>query len=508
MFFSKPSKQQEEHEDDLETLVLRLETSCYTEDKIDTLKLLYEYSLKDPISTGTYSLNSVIDTMKDLDDISYNVKILKSIFSSGLAFEFIDLFLKREENLNIIINCWANGQNEVNQVLELMSIHKTFKNKLIQCKNISFYLVTGLDNDNFKILMEVIPLSQNFRQQLIFDGIFEKLLLKLQFKYVDWCMKLICLLLRNNHFGQNYFIETNWTTILKFTKQKTQEVYDLLICMVDLTNTNIKYIKENVYKVVNLKESIEKQQYYFCYLLISNDALYLKDFIEIFNNECTNFDGIDGEIDRTILLLHCFTKNRLIDLNNRSNTFQFNSALLLLSEVLFHIDKSLISKADKYLESVGIVESKTEEAKTEEDISLEKHFEDTTLPYKLLLIFTLRELSANTVQVQTVNIDSILYILFAYDTTKVQSMSSLLTEIIYDDTQDENLISFCVLACLMHDIRLNMNNFCLLKHLKRLRFILSSIKIDSEFFIIDECSNILIDKVNELVFKLSERSMN
>ncbi|KAF9763312.1 hypothetical protein NGRA_1356 [Nosema granulosis] len=532
MFFKqKPDKHIEEDED-LETLVLRLETSSYTEDKIDTLQLLYEFSRKDPISTGTYSLNAILDSIKDLDDIHYSIQILLTVFRSIHSLEFTDLFLKRDENIEILVENSSKDPEKVYEILSIMAENDRFKERLLLCKNISYYLVSGLDENRYEVLQKVIPVSEQFRKQLLFEGIFEKIESKLEARYSEWCMLLIEMLLEDKHFNQNYFIETAWTVILNYIDTRATDVFRLLNCLVDNTNGNIQYIKKNVYKFVSFDLAIKKKQYNFIYSMIYNDLFFLKEFIGIYNKytfkEITNsflkqyakdvnvekLDvkdienlGVETEnnvvqdnINKTYLIIYYILNNETISFNENQN-----SALLLISEVLI------------YSNSFGQYPVNINTASEINSLLYKNITKDLSLFYKLLLILTVRDIPTENCIRENINIDinTVLFILFSFDTSRVEPISQSILEVINDDSKDalskdalskdEHLKWFCILLCLMHNIRLNFNNACCLKYLRKIRNLLSSPDIKKEMFLLDDCINILLDKVNELVLKYSER---
>lgn len=526
MFFRQKIDKNIENDDDLETLVLRLETSSYTEDKLDTLQLLYDYSLRDPISTGTYSLNAIIESIKDLEDISYNMKILLTVFKSAYRCEFVDLLLKKDDNIEILIDNYTKDSDMIYELLKILSESEKFTKRLILCKNVSYYLVKGLDDGKYEVVLKVIPISEDFRKQLLFEGIFEKIQSKLEDQYYELCMTLTETLLKDNHFNQNYFIETNWTVYLKYLQSKTYEVFKVLSSLVDNTNGNIHYIKKQIYRVVDFPTCVKYEQYLFIYRMIYNDLFFLNEYIAIYNK--VSFEESVGrilkeemnsiadvqressttsiEVTKVYLVIYYILNNQIIKFKQKDA----NTALLLISEVLIYSD--LYTKADEYLRSQenkqianGLTDSNY--TNTFNDLLYRNITKDEDLFYSLLLIFTVRDIPTDCLVFENIpiNINTILFILFSFDSPKVQPITQSIVEIIYDGSKEYNLKCFCVLLCLMHDIRLNFNDSMCLKYLKKTRFFLSSIDVQSNFFLPDDCINILLDKINEIILKYSER---
>ncbi|WUR02485.1 putative vesicular transport factor (P115) [Vairimorpha necatrix] len=480
MFFFRSDSVNNSEDLNIDLLISRLEHSEYLDDKYDALKDLEDYSHRNILETGTHALYPIIYSMEDLEDISYNFRILYSIFTSKYKDEFVDLLLKTNKLVLILMNNQYKDESGFRRLIIELTNNKEFCKVFVEINGASGYSVNLMDMGNTEVIRRLLNLNNNFDKEIVFEGIFEKLLEN--YKTLPESREILEILLRRNHFNQNYFVETDWTRTRLHSK--------IINALIDNTNNNINYIKDTVYKTVSFDRALVDKNYEYIYKMIDWSTKYRKIFSSIFfkeslqetldleNEDLGNLEGkVLGDTDLIIILYYFMHKNIL----------KFESSgfvLLIYSEIL---------RDDLSIPKINLSESKYE-------IIYKSVLSDPCSVANILLLLSLRNYEYTfDHSILDINLGTILYFLILADTNYILEKSSVLKYLISDDTCDPTLKKFCIFLCCIHGIKLNYNEAYLKENAKHLRNLLVNSKIDSCLFTIDEASVLIIDKLNEFI---------
>jgi hypothetical protein len=515
MFFFGNDTSVNEEEDNIEILISRLEHSEYVEDKMDALYELEKYADKNILETGTYGLLPLIESIPDLQDISYNLKILHKVFTSVYSDEFVDLLIKNHESLDILISNRKKDYEGLYNLMKVLVLNKEFCKRLVLVKNVAHYCVKQIEFGRLEMIQNMINLSHNFDKEIVFEGVFEKLINLFtdsvenhQNNLSEDIINLISKLIENNHFNQNYFIETDWN------KLPVNNDTMMIFCgLVDNTNNNVNYIKDSLYRYIKFSKALEIKEYEYIYNMILESTKYLNLFFEIYysddairgdvttndairsdvvtndvindglvNNDVINDDHIN---DHVIIIIWYLINNRI--LRFKKNGFEY----LICSEILKYYSDKLIEDSKRYTK----ICKKSEYDKYERSIQ-----DNPDLLSHILLLFSFRNIDHSlNISLTNINENTVIYFIILSNTEDIKENSAYIIDKINSENIDKTLKKYYIFLCILHNININYNKFHKKKFLKDFRRLISEEDINSEYFIIEEAKNILLDKINEMI---------
>ncbi|KAF5140014.1 vesicular transport protein [Vairimorpha ceranae] len=479
MFFFKGSVDNDNEEESIDLLISRLEHSEYLEDKYDALEELEKLSAKNIIEVGTHGLQPIIFSTNELSDISCQFRILASIFTSEYSDEFIALLLKNQELIEILMNNRHKDSTGFFNLLLILTLNLDFCKTFVKIKDASHYSVNLIDKNNIDIIKRLIKIDNNFDKEIVFDSIFEKLIngVPNNSSFVN----LILELLENNHFNQNYFVETDWYKML------TCGYFNILNILIDNTNNNIEYIKDNIYRYYSFDKALKDKNYEYIYKMIYKSRSYRKILSEIFYSETyediftVNFeDNIEHneEVNEFILLTYYFMHKKILKFQPTGFVY------LIYSELLWDL---------KSIPKILISQSKYK-------CIVEQIYYSSHSVSRLLLLYVFRNIEFNLeLSLIDFNLQTSIYHLIMADTNYVLEHLSFFKEKIYDQNENVLLKKICILLCCIHEIKINFNKAYIIENAKYIRKFLINLSLDSDFYLIDEALILIIDKINELI---------
>ncbi|KAK6089723.1 hypothetical protein P3W45_001225 [Vairimorpha bombi] len=474
MFFFGNDTSVNEEEDNIEILISRLEHSEYVEDKMDALYELEKYADKNILETGTYGLLPLIESIPDLQDISYNLKILHKVFTSVYSDEFVDLLIKNHESLDILISNRKKDYEGLYNLMKVLVLNKEFCKRLVLVKNVAHYCVKQIEFGRLEMIQNMINLSHNFDKEIVFEGVFEKLINLFtdsvenhQNNLSEDIINLISKLIENNHFNQNYFIETDWN------KLPYEYIYNMILESTKYLNLffEIYYSDDAIRGDVTTNDAIRSD-------VVTNDVI--ND--GLVNNDVINDDHIN---DHVIIIIWYLINNRI--LRFKKNGFEY----LICSEILKYYSDKLIEDSKRYTK----ICKKSEYDKYERSIQ-----DNPDLLSHILLLFSFRNIDHSlNISLTNINENTVIYFIILSNTEDIKENSAYIIDKINSENIDKTLKKYYIFLCILHNININYNKFHKKKFLKDFRRLISEEDINSEYFIIEEAKNILLDKINEMI---------
>lgn len=486
MFFFRKTSHSNEDEVNIEMLILRLDHSEYKEDKIDALYQLKERVDENIQGIGKYGINSIITSINDLDDIEDSLFILSKLLNCKHNDEFIDILLKESHNIDFLILNKNKSKENIYKLLKCLSNHSKFTYSFIKSKYAANYVIELINEEKYDFICKIINLDIYFDKQLVFEGIFEQLIVNfLNCKDFE-IIKIIIQLINKNHFNQNYFIETEWY------KMKEDKSFILIVnALLDNTNNNINYIKDSVYKFYDINQALEKKNYKFLYFLTCQNAKYFSMLQEKFNTEtledvipycCKNDDtktiSQNDECSYIEILSYYLLNRKFLQFNH--NDFSY----FLISDILENEYEKILNKIKKN-------SGKFQNIKNLNTDSL----------YNLYIILAFKcNMSDFNFDIQDFNRNTVLSFLLLAEKNFIEQNCKNIVNIIYDESNDLIFRYYCVLICCINEINIKYNNFYKTKILKELRKNI----LNNDYFIIDEALNVIVEKIGELILNLNK----
>lgn len=242
-----------------------LSYQIYKDDKIDTMYQMVELikEIDDIALIGIYCQDSLIKNI----NITESQDILLKIFNSKEGKQFLEIFIKNNENIEKTLNLMFNGHSKCKEIINfIIKINeKVITNAFI---NQPILLLNLRKHNSFILKIK----DEKLKKLLVLDSIFEYLI-----KNFKNNIKIINYILKDNIFSQNYFIELKWNKKLNELNEK--ELIIFLDSLFNLKNNNLhkfqSFIKEEwIYLALKLKK------YSLLLKFIKNNPLALKIIIE------------------------------------------------------------------------------------------------------------------------------------------------------------------------------------------------------------------------------------
>ncbi|EJW01338.1 hypothetical protein EDEG_00481 [Edhazardia aedis USNM 41457] len=206
----------------------RLENSPYIDDKIQALNTIYEIANKYIFLVALNSIQQITDSIEIMENVDIQVKILNKIFQSEHKHEFVDIFLKKEENIGTIVK-------KIPQTYELFEPLCKYKgNQVYQFLSNNGLLFEIIKNLAFSVFFVKYLIKSNRKRTFVMEGIFEEILEIINERNSKICIEVLSKLVKNNCSNQNYFMELRWKD--KLLKYKPFNLYCSL-----LDNKNKKF---------------------------------------------------------------------------------------------------------------------------------------------------------------------------------------------------------------------------------------------------------------------------
>lgn len=467
MFFKKESKPEAPSaEEELEMLSNRLEGSVYYEDKMNTLDALLKMSDLHPVAAGTYAMKNVIHSMKDMDEASVQLHIIRNIFLCSHKLEFVDMIIEDLDCMKILCDCLKahKNQGDAYDILCEMSTSQLFVAQIMKIPNIAHYLVQMIRECKTALLPVLIEKSLDFKSQVVFEGIFEALLEVLGKEYSREVVSILTLLLRNCPFNQNYFNDLDWRVLRMHLSH--QEVFDVLTSLVDLKNLQYPLLQSTVYSVVGLADISSHRQWLLIYLITKDCPEYLEEFV----NKALSFD----DMSRTFARDACARQNE---------------ACLLLNNILLH---RVVQIPDLGSYKVYVIQSLREQ---EMSTSISRR--------------TLEEVKSFENGSPAAVFDALVFVIFNFDVSLAEEFVPSFVEMFSDYTRLKIHRSLCLIILLMLDTpleRIGINTYGVAASLRETRLFLCAIDLDSAFYMTDEMVDMLLDNIGELIGRYSTQS--
>ncbi|KAM0677652.1 hypothetical protein BDAP_001799 [Binucleata daphniae] len=205
----------------------QLEFSEYYEDKLSALENLNEIAKRNILIVGIYSLIPIIKSIKKIDECKIQSNIILKILKSYQKNEFIDIIIKDEECVNILFE-YSSFLADILCILSKTKGSNIFD--ILQTSNKLEILFTNLNTS----ITYIKYLITNVNKEIFcHEGIFEAILEIIAENNHKICTEIVCKLLQDSLFNQNYFIELKW--LEKFGKYKINEI---IVELLDKKNKN------------------------------------------------------------------------------------------------------------------------------------------------------------------------------------------------------------------------------------------------------------------------------
>ncbi|KAF7701546.1 hypothetical protein CDIK_0749 [Cucumispora dikerogammari] len=221
------------HKQQIISLLLQLnkslKTQIYKDDKIDTLLQMWNLMRypEDITFLGIYCQENLTANI-NIDEAR---EILLKLFSSSEGREFLEIFLKKSENIQKVLHLMLNGHKYCTKLVDLII---EINSNLI---SLAFLNEPSLFQDLRKNVAFILKIEDdNFKKQLVLNSYFE-ILMK---NFKDNC-KIICHILKGNVFTQNYFLELKW--IKKLEELNQRDLLYFLDSLFDKNNINFKKLQ-------------------------------------------------------------------------------------------------------------------------------------------------------------------------------------------------------------------------------------------------------------------------
>lgn len=463
MFFRKARENAPTVEEELEILSNRLEGSVYYEDKISTLNAILQESEVHPFAVGTYALKNVIHSMEEMEEVATQLAILKNVFACSHKLEFADITVNDLDNLRILCDCikLQKNEKEAYDLLCKLSISELFSSQVLKITNIACYCTQMVRKGKTDLLPILIKEDLNFKKQIVFEGVFENILYTLERSYSKDVMCVLSTLLRDCSFNQNYFNELNWKSILKHLPEHPEEIFGVLTALVDLKNVEVQKLQNSVYKTTGLETAFRHKQWYLIYLMLKDNNAYTTEFVE----NILDFDDVAKNFNRY--------------------TYRKQNEACVLIDYLLHGNVN-IPELNSY--KIYAIQSLREQ-KIPVDILMKRSFE---------------EIQSFDNARESAVFDALVFVIFNFDVSLSEKMVPVFINMFNDYTKPELHRNLCLISLLMFETpieSISINIYEIDYSLRKTRKILCNIDLNSEFYLIDEMIDMLLDNISALINK-------
>jgi hypothetical protein len=477
-------------EEELEIYNNRLETSQYLDDKLDALRCIEEVSRKNIFLVGVSSLDVVAKSLRNMDDVTIHKNILCDTFQSENGKEFVDIFLKDESNVQIILEFICNEKclDEMDEILLILLKNDSMKvsNLLSSMPSFPSAITSLISHSKFKAFPFLLESNGHFKKSCVFEGILEGLFNAMEIvegKNLKEPLGIITLLLKDSTQNQNYFFELKWRRILmKCMEVEPDGVFLLFNTLLDPKNNQFGRFQESLMDDKIIELAIRNDKFDFLYSMILNNPRNSKYLIE-------------NTVDSNIVVNKYFTTQ---------NVQLGNALILFISEVLKYKNIS-IPKLDEssrryfhFLSTVFFVLKDIEcESKVRNtvDFLFKSLLTEEFLSGCIFLMTMLKDMS---------DVESCGYFLFLIlisDFIMIEdSLLLILIEFIGDENRSNIERGLCCLLLTSYFYKneiFKMNDSFVFDYLKKLRVELSVVDLEKEVYFIDEICEYLMQKIDD-----------
>lgn len=247
--------------EELKILNQRLIDSTYLEDKIEAIENIHQHVKNDCNLVGIHCLSSVIKSLQQFVH-KYHFKILTKIFNSLNGKEFVEIFLKNEEYLKIIINA-KNRRGTDLFILLCHFDHRKICDSFHNEQSRKYF--TKLHEHHLNLLLFLLE-GHKLKNEFIREGLLEKIFSFLREKRaVKKCFILVELILKDSHFCQNYFNEKCLDELIEFRNLNIFHFFNVLVQFLDTSNQNFSLYQEKLTTRELIEKSRELKRYDFLF---------------------------------------------------------------------------------------------------------------------------------------------------------------------------------------------------------------------------------------------------
>lgn len=249
MVFRRWSRTERSTRETLDLLKNRLDSATYEEDKLDALSELYDLSLSEPAEVGICCLTSLVKSMRDMDDISYQEKIIENVFRTPIKKDLVDKLCEGRENAEIFTR---RSSTELSHLLDSIDSEQFYR-FLVQDLEITSVIVSLLKNGCLQNVRRFLQSEEHLCGRVVFEGFLEAVLEQLALfkrnkakvvelsEYYD----LLLYLLSVSTGNQDYFIKAGLIQIMMSTGAitgKDIEVFSIVLNPLNRTYKNAQQI--------------------------------------------------------------------------------------------------------------------------------------------------------------------------------------------------------------------------------------------------------------------------
>lgn len=255
------SDSDEQVTEELKILNQRLTDSTYLEDRIEALENLYIHVRNDCNLVGIHCLSSVIRSLQHFVH-KYHFEILTKIFNSLNGKEFVEIFMKNQEYLNIIIN--AKNRRGTDLLILLCHFdHKRISETFDNQQNRKYF--TKLSENHLNLLSFLLD-DNILKKNLVQEGLLEKIFVFLEEKRaVKKCFILVEIILRESHFCQDYFDNNCLNRFMGFKNLSIFHFFNVLVQFLDISNKNFPVFQKKLTKREFIERGRELKRYDFLF---------------------------------------------------------------------------------------------------------------------------------------------------------------------------------------------------------------------------------------------------
>lgn len=433
-------------EEEIEILHNRLVSSTYNDDKIQALEDLYPYSLSNPAIVGTQCIKSIYESMAKMDFIDIQLRLLRHIINGSYKEEFTEIIFSEENSIDILIDL------DLDKVLEFFNIFSTefFYKKLAIHPKCTEFLGVLIEKNLPEILLQVINKNSEIKERLVFEGVLEKIIVKLENNSTaqrSGFETLFYLLINNSILNQNYFIKSElFKYSLFYTMPYKKQIYDILSLIINPKNSRFREFQKTLFIPKFIHKAVENKHYLFLSLISLDNIAGMKLLLDRYININNLIDDVELEINLQVnKKTSTVNNNQFVD--NFNDLHFSNSAFSFLTQC-----KSILSK------------------EITSNFKL-KHC------YKINLLFGINipdEIILKDIENNKISTELLVYLLFEdnYVDIKLIDISTL-------EGIEHNL---CLMLYLANNIELDMNVYTVIDELKNFRKLLCSNIIINEYF--------------------------
>ncbi|KHN69089.1 hypothetical protein M896_090120 [Ordospora colligata OC4] len=448
-------------EEELDILSNRLNDSIYYEDRLDALNEILKASRTHPVEVGICALQSVINSMREMEDVSIHIEVIKNTLECRSRMEFIDIIVSNHSSLGAICSCIQENKEEENiyDLLYELSISEAFPKCMPKIPNAAYYCVHMVKKKKTELISRLIECDVNFKKELTFAEVFENTLEVLRNGFSKEMMALLVHLLKDCTFNQNYFNELNWDAILKYRATHQNETDQVLSSLIDLKNPDFPRIQCSVHKRIEMQSLVNACEWRLIYLIIKDNAQYTQEALSLISSE------------------------NIANACNQKAFTRRNDAYLLADYLLMH-DSFDLPEHDSYR------------------IYTLKCFHGRQLSLESIASKMISEIDMLDRIDECSVLDLLVFVIFNFQASWADKITIKLVEIFNDYTRPNIHRSLCLIALMMLDTPIDsigVNQYAAAHILRETRLQLCSLSQHPELYMTDHMVDTLIDNVNDLI---------